>query len=181
MSTKNTKKSVITRETPYGIELDETIVPDDYITTEGKGIDLDGIEECSVPALGAHRVRIIEWESVKEKWREPNDGKEHSADEITYMPAHIALKLRDQDNTLAYSKNVYSNSVLGMMKSINRQYKGMLGGMNTRKMLDFLKAHDFNIWAVWNDEAERVDIFFFDKERADAMKRLGIEENAPKQ
>lgn len=162
MSTlKNTHRTTISDN---ALSIEEVIVEDESKVTTGAVLDIDSCEEVVEPAIGHHAVHIEEWDNVPEQWIEPNDDKEHSADQIRHIDAHLELMLRDIDSGLLYRKNVYSASLPGMLKSMNRQTLGGLGGKKASACLNYFKSVKLDIWAVWNKERERIEIFFFDLE-----------------
>lgn len=146
------------------LDVEGITVAEESKTTYGVSLDIDGLEEIVTPALGHHAVNIESWDNVPEQWIEPNDDKEHSADQIRHIDAHIELKLRDIDSGLLYQKNVYAASLTGMLKSMNRQTLGGLGGKKASACLNYFKHVKLDIWAVWNKDEERTEIFFFDLE-----------------
>lgn len=164
----------ITTKTERVLDIEGITVVEETKTTYGASLDLDSAEEIVVPALGKHSVFIESWENVPEQWIEPNDGKTHSADQIRHIDPHLDLRLRDADSGLLYQKNVYGASLPGMLKSMNRQTFGALGGKKTTAVLDYFRNVHLDVWAVWNKEEERTEVFFFDIEafraRQDAQK-----------
>lgn len=159
-----THTTITTEVSGYGLDLEETFVPEQNKVTTGAALDLDGHEEVVEPALGEHTVRVESWENVPEQWIEPNDGKEHSREQIRHIDAHVELLLRDRQSKLLYRKNIYSASLNGFLKSLNRQANGGLGGMKATACINYYKKNDLRVWAVWNAEEKRTEVYFFDLE-----------------
>lgn len=106
------------------------------------------ILESTLTAEGEHIARLAKYRAVTEA--EAGEGKK------PYVALTLALDTGEVETRL------YPGRVQYFMGAIARQTHGAVVGMKLSQILEYLKAHDFSVWASWDEEYGRMQYDFAD-------------------
>ena len=104
--------------------------------------EINNFAEYTMPTIGRHTCRVTSFELV--------------TPEVEGKQPYIAVILLGND-VPTFETRIYSARVPYFMSAVARQTKGATGGMKLSNVLDYLMAHDFDVWVDYNDYGIQVN------------------------
>jgi len=110
-------------------------------------IDVDNMLGVTLPALGKHTVRCIDWQAVKAQYSKPRSPEQRP--EMVAQP-YVEMIFRDVKTAEIITSRIYSAGVAMFMRNINDQLKGAAMGKKLSEVLGILKTKDIDLWIEWD-------------------------------
>lgn len=110
-------------------------------------IDVDNMLGVSLPALGEHKVRCIDWQAVKAVYKETRSPDQRP--EMLQQP-YVELVFRDVKTAEIITTRIYSAGVAMFMRNLNDQLNGAAMGKKLSELLNLLKNKDVSLWVEWD-------------------------------